>query len=353
MDSPAQPIGQPQARFRRLLTFGDVLDESMLLFRRHWVTFAVVSAVSLLPPGLILVWLSGAGLMSQTISLADLQSGRLSESAAFTGQMTQIVVAVAYTVVYSLFGILWSAAVVVTTDSYLRGEQPTVKGVYSRALPRYGVLLLSSLVYGLGFIALTLLASVPLLLIALSVLPGLVGVLLELAAIVICVLGLVVWWLRPSARTTWFKWLIILTAPYGLPTYFGIKWAMYIAAVVLENNRPVAALKRSAQLTDQKWFRVAAILVVATLIVAVMLSVLSSFVTIPFTVAALFRGQFGLTPSETAITNAVSFVVRILLASVGSIVYTVVFVDLRNRREGTDILERVSQLEASVLAVNG
>jgi hypothetical protein len=42
-----------------------------------------------------------------------------------------------------------------------------------------------------------------------------------------------------------------------------------------------------------------------------------------------------------------------LFASIGSIVYTVVFLDLRNRREGTDIGERVSQLEASALPANG
>jgi hypothetical protein len=45
----------------------------------------------------------------------------------------------------------------------------------------------------------------------------------------------------------------------------------------------------------------------------------------------------------------VSSVTRILLASIGSIVYTLLFIDLRNRREGTDIVERVSQLEASSL----
>jgi hypothetical protein len=76
-------------------------------------------------------------------------------------------------------------------------------------------------------------------------------------------------------------------------------------------------------------------------------------VTIPFTVAAAFRGQIGLSPTEAVISNAVTSVATILLASIGSIVYTVLFVDLRNRREGTDIAERLSQLEASALPANG
>jgi hypothetical protein len=47
-------------------------------------------------------------------------------------------------------------------------------------------------------------------------------------------------------------------------------------------------------------------------------------------------------------------ILQILFASIGYIVYAVLFVDLRNRREGTDIVERVSQLEADFsVARNG
>jgi len=44
-------MGTLQARYRRVLSFGDVLDESIRLFRQHWVNFALVSAVALIPPG--------------------------------------------------------------------------------------------------------------------------------------------------------------------------------------------------------------------------------------------------------------------------------------------------------------
>jgi hypothetical protein len=196
--------------------------------------------------------------------------------------------------------------------------------------------------FALGLIGLTLLATV---LFVVTVF-GIVGSL-------IAIVGLLFWWLRPSARRRWLKWLIILTAPYGLPTYVATQWALYLAAVVLEDKGPVAALSRSYELTDRHWFRVAAILWVASTIVAVMLSVLSAFVTVPFTIYEAFRGQFGLSPTELAISGAVTSVTRILLASIGSIVYTLLFVDLRNRREGTDIVERVSQLEASPLPASG
>jgi hypothetical protein len=329
-------------RFRRLLTFGDVLDESMLLFRRHWIIFALVSAVSLLPPSLLLVWLSGAGWMSRPLSLADLQSGRLTDPVSVDEQMAELAAAMAVLVVYSVFGLLWSAAIVVTTDAYLRGEQPTLWRVYGRSIRRYFAVLLSTLLVVLGLITLTLLAT------ALFVLTAF-GILGSLIALV----GLLFWWLRPSTRQTWLKWLIILTTPYGLPVYASTRWGMYLVAAVLEDKGPAAALGRSMELTERHWFRVAAILMVSGVIVWVMVSVLSSLVTVPFLVTAAFRGQFGLGPTEGAITSALNSVVSILLASIASIVYTVLFADLRNRREGTDIVERVSQLEVSPLPTNG
>jgi hypothetical protein len=332
-----------QPRYRRLLSFGDVLDESMLLFRRHWITFALISAVSLLPPGLVLVWLSGAGLITRSISLAELQSGSLADPAGANDQVVaQLSALLLYVVVYSFFGLLWTAAVIITTDAYLRGEPPKLGRVYSRSVRRYLTVLASTVLFALGLIGLSLLAA------ALFVVT-----VFGIAGSLIAVIGLLFWWLRPGARRKWLKWLIILTAPFGLPTYIATQWALYLAAAVLEGKGPVAALTRSYELTDRHWFRVAAILWVASMIVAVMLSVLSAFVTVPFTVYEAFRGQLGLSPTEAAISGAVTVVTRILLASIGSIVYTLLFIDLRNRREGTDIVERVSQLEASPLPANG
>ena len=342
MDSAPQTASL-QPRYRRLLSIGDVLDESMALFRRHWISFALVSAVSLMPPGLVLVWLSGAGMISRSVSFAELQSGRFADSTAATDQLVgQLAALLLYVVVYSFFGLLWTAAIVVTTDTYLRGEPPRLARVYGRSARRYLTVLVSTLLVTVGVIVLSGLAT------------GLFFVtVFGIAGSLIAIVGLLFWWFRPSTRRNWLKWLIILTAPFGVLTYVATRWALYLAAVVLEDKGPVAALGRSYELTDRHWFRVAAILWVASTIVAVMLSVLSAFVTVPFTLYEAFRGQLGLTPTEAAISGAVTFITRILLASIGSIVYTLLFIDLRNRREGTDIVERVSQLEAAPLPASG
>ena len=43
--------GTLQPRYRRILAFGDVLDEGIGLFRQHWAHFALVSASRSSRPG--------------------------------------------------------------------------------------------------------------------------------------------------------------------------------------------------------------------------------------------------------------------------------------------------------------
>jgi hypothetical protein len=79
----------------------------------------------------------------------------------------------------------------------------------------------------------------------------------------------------------------------------------------------------------------------------------AALIAIPLSVVAAARGELGLNPMVNAVSEAVSVVLRILFASVGLIVYTLLFFDLRNRREGTDMVERLTQLEAAPFETNG
>ena len=68
------------------------------------------------------------------------------------------------------------------------------------------------------------------------------GTLGSLAALI----GLVYWWRVPHGRTPVLKWLIILTAPYGLLVYYLTCWSLIVPASVLEGRGPIDALLRSA-----------------------------------------------------------------------------------------------------------
>ena len=334
MDS--DPTRSLLPRYRRLFAFGDILDESVRLFRQHWLSFAIVSAVAFLPSGLLLVGAAAGGLMSNAYSFADIQSGRIPESGFFNEQLITIF---GLSLVAGLFDLLWTAASVFTTLAFMHGHQLQLKRTYAQALARFPVILLASLLVFAAMLGLTIAASV---LFVITVF-GLVG------SLVAIVSGLF-WWLRPGARKPWVKWLTILAAPFGLPIYFTVRWSMYIPVIVLERVGVRASLRRSSALMRSQWFRVAGVLLVASLIVGILLSVITSLVELPLVIASLVRGQIGLSPGEAAIANAVTTIVRILLASIGTIVYTLVFVDLRNRREGTDLGERLTQLEAAPVA---
>ena len=326
-------------RYRRVLTFGDVLDESIQLFRQRWITFAIISAVALLPPGLFSVWLSASGALGGTVSLAEIQSGRLARTAALGSEGALLF---ADNLISMLFLLLWSSASVVATDVYLRGGDPRLPGVYLSALRRYWAVLLASLVL---LLALAVLGALSVGLFIVTVF-GVVGA--PIAGI-----ALLAWWLKPSVRKTWVKWLIVLATPFGLPAYVLGRWSMYIPAAVLERHGPLGALRRSSRLVDRHWFRVVSALTVSGLIVAVLQWAPATLIEVPLTLSSATRGQIGLAPAQAAIVSAVGVVLNILFASIGSIAYTLVFVDLRNRTEGADILERLAQLEAQPVPANG
>src|SRR5579859_3245484 len=122
------------SRYRRVLTFGDVLDETMLLFRQHWLTFALVSAISLIPPGLLVVWLSATGAIGGPFNLARFENGDVSQEA---GVLTQLPTLLASSIVSVAFELLWAGAVVTTAAAYLRGGHPQLVAVYAQALRRF------------------------------------------------------------------------------------------------------------------------------------------------------------------------------------------------------------------------
>ena len=327
------------ARYRRVLSLGDVLDESILLFRHRWISFALLSAVALLPPGLVTVWFSASGALGRTTSLAEILSGRLAQTTSLYGDTAAVAVD---NLISTLFFLLWTSAAVVATDVYQRGGEPRLGAVYAAALRRYWAVLRASLVLLVAFVVLGTLG------VALFILTGFGTV----GAVIACVAALF-WWLRPGARKSWVKWLIVLAAPFGLPAYFLGRWSMYIPAAVLERHGPLGALRRSSHLVDGSWFRVVSILAVASLIVGVLQWEPAALIEVPLTISSATRGQLGLAPAQAAIANAVAVVLNILFASIGSIAYTLVFVDLRNRREGADIVERLALLEAQPVPANG
>jgi Membrane domain of glycerophosphoryl diester phosphodiesterase len=315
-----------QPRYRRLLTIGALLDESIVLFREHWITLALFSLVALAPSWLLLFVID---LIARPVALSrpDLPSAQ------------DWAVLFATTMLQGILGLLWSAASATAAACYLGGQRPTVRGVYARALRRLPALLVATLLLAVLVVLLTL-ASVVLFVATLA------GILGSLVALV----GLLYWWAKPEGRRRWLKWLIVLTAPFGLVTYWAVRWSLYLPAVVLEGEGPLGALGRSSRLVEQQWFRAAAVLTVASLILFVL-------VTVPLLLVGMLVGLLGVggvlslsSGPGSLITNSATLIFEVLFSSLGTIAYVLLFVDLRNRREGADLSERISSLEAAAVS---
>jgi hypothetical protein len=320
------------------MSFADLLDESIRLWRQHWITYALISAIGFMPAGLVLVWIGGQGLLQRSFDVADIESGRVTPQALVSQLAGPFAL---YILLLILFELSWSAAVIAATDTYLHGQEANVGSVYGLAVRRLGIIILSSLA-ALGASIVLLIAC------GLLLIPTLGGLLGGPVAL-ICLL---VWWLAPGTRKNWFKWFIVLVAPLGLLFYVGGRWSMAVPAIVLETRGPIEGLRRSWQLTENHWFRVIGILIVAALIVSILESVVGFVVQVPLTISAASRGEIGLGPTETAIIYAIQVLFRVLFAGISGAVFAVLFHDLRNRREGADIAERLQELEASPLSTN-
>jgi hypothetical protein len=314
-----------QPRYRRLLTVGALLDESIQLFREHWLTLALYSLIALVPSWVVL-----------TLSFVVGARSAFANPGAELPSVEQWIALFGATLLQAVFGLLWSAASTAAAATYMGGGEPTVSGVYKLALRRLPALLLGTLIFIVLFFILSI-ASTALFVVTLF---GTLGTLIALV-------GLIYWWVKPEGRRPWLKWLIILTSPYGLVTYYFVRWSLFVPAIVLEGEGPLAAMRRSSRLVEHEWFRTGAVLTLAGLILAVLTAV-------PLTLVGLVIGLLGLNGTflegdgtGSLITNSLTVVVQVLFSSIGTIAYLLLFVDLRNRREGTDLGERISSLEAT------
>ena len=90
-------------------------------------------------------------------------------------------------------------------------------------------------------------------------------------------------------------------------------------------------------------------LTLATLILIVLVSVPVLVMDMVFAIIGFSNVFTDVENTGPLISNTVTIVVQVLFSSVGTIAYLLLFVDLRNRHEGTDIGERISSLEAAAM----
>jgi hypothetical protein len=272
----------------RPLEIGDVLDETFRMYRRHFLLFAGISVILAIPSaglvGLLLGWFSLA--VQQTSTSATINSPfDLTAGAAFLG-----IVAVALVLNLLILPFSHAAVTYAACESAL-GRPVTPGGVFRGVLRRYFPLLGYFLLFN-SFTA--------------------------YLALLLCVAPFVLWL-------------------WGYVLWIGVAPAMF-----LENIGLGAAMGRSRQLVQGRWWRTFLILFLAFVVYEVVAIALGGFLQLAQYLLAIVVSPF----IAATITAASSVLVSALVAPIIQIIVVLIYFDLRVRQEALDLFQFAYRIAA-------
>jgi hypothetical protein len=281
----------------RAQSIGELLDSAFTVYRRRFLVIVAVMAVFQLP--YLAVQLLGERSALSTIASLQTGSPTAAQLEAELGNLAAAAVTVlAISVAYALFllPIAQGAVIRVVGDDYL-DRTPGIGSALAMAFRRGGALI------GFGLLVLAIIL-VPLGLILL------LGVLVGGAAGVglILLLGI-----------AWAVYFVI----------FGVRLSLGAQAVVLERTGPVAALRRSFALTAGSFWRIVLFYVIVNVVSSIVSELLGLLI-------GLFTG--GLSPGSQLLVSALaSGIIGLLTSPFLLILLTLVYYDVRIRREAFDL----------------
>lgn len=124
----------------------------------------------------------------------------------------------------------------------------------------------------------------------------------------------------------------ILIIPAVVTVVYLVYWSIAVQAVIIEGFKPVAAMKRSFGLIRGSWWRVFGI----TLVFGLVSLGLGILLTAPFAIAGRVAAPDEATTLSTALNVLGSMVVAVVVPPVGFIAGTLIYYDLRVRKENYD-----------------
>lgn len=258
-------------------TLGELLDAAFTLYRRNFFLIAAISAVVEIPSALLqYALLRGAGLSGTP------DGARLTEVTAFS--IAQ----------FLLIQPLIQGAVTRAVSELYLDRATTVGACYRSALLRLRSLIAMSLM----LVALLMTAVIPA--VAIGVAAG-----------------------QPAAAAT----LLILALP---PVIYGAVRVSFAApAIVIEGVSGGNGLRRSWALCTRSWSRVFGILFLVAAMVAIMSGTISGFLDLP----SLALGE----APRLVVMSVATAVTSVFVTPIQLIVVTLLYYDLRIRREAFDL----------------
>ena len=272
----------------RPLPLGELLDETFKLYRRHFNVIAGVALIVVLP-NLLLALISGSyranpfSYLQNVIQNANDPEAlqRIQQQQAEYTSSPLYILSFLVTALLAPFSL---GAIFRAATSLAAGQAETIGSVLLGTARRYFALI------GIGLLT------------------GLIGV----TAILIVTIPVVIWVL--------------------------VRWTVDSPALFAENIGPIKAVGRSWNLTRGNWWRTLGILILVGILVSIIQSALT----------ALFGGIAALVPGlgsdlRAAIVLTVSTVVNAIVTPITPIAITLLYLDLRVRKEGLELDQLAQQ----------
>jgi len=309
--------GQPRSLVDlRPMDVGDVLDNTIRVYRSNWLVFIGIWAVILSVPTYI--QLSALQYFINILTSAMLAAPDAGPEALNVFQSEEFylslgVLGIAAFLMFFLAPIAQAAMVFGVSETIL-GREPGIRESIIRVLPKAGTIILAYFLLGIIMVV--------------TYLP----IILFVALISSDPLN----YAAPMALTFLFPVSGVLLL------YLTVKLLFIPHAIILDDVGAVDAFRRSFSLVTGYWWRVFGIYILVSLIVQIIVSLLNQGV-------SLINMGLGLIPGMTdivivALGGVLMTVISLVIQPIVIIATTLLYYDLRIRKEGFDLLHLASAL---------
>ncbi len=269
----------------RPMGIGDILDETFRLYRANFVLFLSIVAVLEVP----------AQIIATLISLAAPQPLQVVPGQSLTQDQTNQLIStnlssISFTSIGSLIAsfasVVIAAALAWAVSNRYLGRTVTVGEAYRAVTGRIGTLVVAALWVGvrLGLMAIT-----------------------------------------------------VIGIPFAI--YFGVSWALLSQTIVLEGNSIGGASQRSRELVQGYWWKTLGLFLVVLLLIAIVGGIVGGVF-----VAVVSGADY---ETKRIVTGVAQLIVGVLLTPIQIVATTLLFYDLKIRKEAFDLEAMVGQLSSS------
>jgi Membrane domain of glycerophosphoryl diester phosphodiesterase len=307
----------------RPLGLGELLDRAISIYRKNFITLVGIVAIVSVPLLLLQVVAALFALPADPFLLARLGASR-SPSTPILPLLIFYAASLLVLLLQAIAGIFQSGALVIAVSEAYHGGASSIKQAYGETLRRWASLLLGLVIVGAANLAVYVLLFVPIFALLLAG-PVFGSNSPFVGAAAIGLSGLVCLGFIPAIL------LLIL---------INVRWIFREQTILLEQLNAVNGLRRSWNLISGSFFRVLFIGVVLFIFVYVLAAVPTGAA--QFSLMIFLPGSLVLT---TVLNSVITTLVELLVAPIQVAVLTLLYYDLRVRREGYDLELKARELE--------